>query len=102
MPDTSVFAALGDPTRRRIVDWLSEEGVGTATQFAGRLPITRQAVAKHLNELARAGIVTSSKSGRETRFSLQPALLVEASNWLEQRAAAWDRTLGRLKQHVED
>ena len=66
-----MFAALADPTRRQLVDWLAEEGSGTATGFANRLPMTRQAVARHLQELELAEIVASEKSGRETRFTLQ-------------------------------
>lgn len=97
-----VFAALGDPTRRQIVDWLVSEGSGTATGFAQRLPISRQAVAKHLKELEEAGVVASNRIGRETRFSLKPGKLHEAAGWLESRAAAWDRTLGRLERHLAE
>ena len=100
MADTSVFAALADPTRRQLVDWLAEEGSGTATGFANRLPMTRQAVARHLQELELAEIVASEKSGRETRFTLQSQALVDASLWLDRRADAWDRTLARLKVHL--
>lgn len=96
-----VFAALADPTRRQLVDWLVEEGSGTATEFAGRLPISRQAVARHLRELEGAGVVESARSGRETLFNLRGEALVDAAEWLEARAAAWDRTLDRLKRHVE-
>lgn len=101
MADTSVFSALGDPTRRQIVDWLVEEGSGTATGFAGRLPMSRQAVARHLQELEAADIVTSEKTGRETRFTLQTQAFSDASSWLDQRAEAWDQTLGRLKLHLK-
>lgn len=96
-----VFAALADPTRRQLIDWLAEEGRGTATGFAARLTISRQAVARHLQELENAGIAESVRSGRETHFSLRGDALVDAAGWLEARAAVWDRTLGRLKRHVE-
>lgn len=101
LADASVFSALADPTRRQIIDWLVEESSGTATGFAERLTISRQAVARHLQELGAAGIVISEKSGRETRFSLQTQPLVDAAAWLDQRADAWDRTLARLKLHLE-
>ncbi len=96
-----VFAALGDPTRRQIVDWLAAEGSGTATVFAERLPISRQAVSKHLKELEDAGVVESTRLGRETRFSLVSHSLEDAAGWLESRAKAWDATLDRLTRHIE-
>ena len=102
MADPSVFAALADPTRRQLIDWLSTEGSGTATAFAGRLPISRQAVAKHLRELENADIVSAVKKGRETRFVLKGSTLIEAADWLAERTASWDRTLDRLKDVVED
>lgn len=101
MNDTAVFAALSDPTRRQIVEWLAAEDSGTATGFAARLPISRQAVARHLQELQRAGIVISERTGRETRYSLNATALTEAADWLAARVRMWDRTLGRLRRHVE-
>lgn len=97
----SVFAALSDPIRRQLVDWLSVEPAGTATEFAGRLPISRQAVSRHLSELERAGLVTSSKVGRETRYSLDTAVMHGAIEWLTSRARRWDDALERLQRHVE-
>ncbi|MFV1961787.1 MAG: ArsR/SmtB family transcription factor [Acidimicrobiia bacterium] len=101
LTDADVFSALADPTRRQLVDWLAEEGNGTATRFAERLPMSRQAVARHLQELEKAGLVDSSRSGRETRFVLRPEPLTAAVGWLEARTGAWDRTLARLKDHLE-
>lgn len=101
MVDSDVFSALGDPTRRQLIDWLAEEGSGTATGFAQRLSISRQAVARHFHELENAGIVESFRSGRETRFTLQTEPLSAAAIWLEQRSRAWDKTLKRLEQHLE-
>jgi DNA-binding transcriptional ArsR family regulator len=98
---SGVFAALSDPTRRLLVEWLSAEESGTATGFAARLPISRQAVARHLQELEHAGLVRSERVGRETRFSLETEPLTEAAGWLEQRTEVWDSTLGRLKRHLE-
>ena len=99
--DPDVFSALADPTRRQLVDWLAEEGSGTATRFAGRLPMSRQAVARHLQELEKAGVVRSERSGRETKFRLETEPLSDAAEWLGARATAWDRTLARLREHVE-
>jgi DNA-binding transcriptional ArsR family regulator len=102
LAEQNVFAALADPTRRQLIEWLSDEGSGTATTFANRLPITRQAVTKHLRELEAVGIVTASKKGRETRYALEAQALEGAAAWLADRAAAWDTTLARLKNLVED
>lgn len=96
-----VFTALADPTRRQLIDWLAEEGSGTATSFAGRLPISRQAIARHLGELESAGLVESARSGKENRYRLRPEALTEAADWLETRSRSWDRTLERLKTHLE-
>jgi DNA-binding transcriptional ArsR family regulator len=95
------FAALADPTRATIVEWLGEGGSGTATGFAARLPISRQAVTRHLKELEDAGIVVSTKQGREVRYRLEPGRLSEMAGWLEARAARWERTLRRLADHLE-
>ena len=73
-----VFAALSDPTRRQLLEWLDDE-VATATSFAQRLPISRQAVSKHLSELSSAGLVSSRRAGRETLFSVDNNGLTPAS-----------------------
>jgi DNA-binding transcriptional ArsR family regulator len=101
MDSTGVFAALSDPTRQQLIEWLSVEPVGTATGFAARLPISRQAISRHLSELEEAGLVTSSKVGRETRYSLETAAMQEAVDWLTTRARRWDNALERLQRHVE-
>jgi DNA-binding transcriptional ArsR family regulator len=92
-----VFVALSDPTRRQLLEWLDEE-VATATSLAERLPISRQAVAKHLSELSAAGLVSSSREGRETLFSADNDGLEPASEWLAQRAAVWEQRLARLAE----
>jgi DNA-binding transcriptional ArsR family regulator len=74
---------------------------GTATEFAERLPMSRQAVARHLSALAKAGLVTRARLGKEMRYCLNPEALVEAEAWLEQRATRWEQTLQRLAQHVD-
>jgi len=95
-----VFGALADPTRRQLVDWLSEGGPATATQLASRLPISRQAVMKHLAILAEAGIVLSRREGREVRFRLQPEPLAAAMEWMAALAARWDERLEALGRQV--
>ena len=97
-----VFAALSDPTRAQIVDWLDEGGAGTATEFAARLPISRQAVTRHLKELEKAGLILGDKHGREVRYELQPESLRASATWLEQRANRWEQTLQRLAHHLAE
>ena len=77
------------------------EASGTATEFAKRLPISRQAVARHLSELAAAGLVSPAKTGRETRYSLNTETMQEAIDWLSDRARRWDEALDRLQRHLE-
>lgn len=95
-----IFGALSDPTRRQLIDWMAAGETGTATEFAKRLPISRQAVARHLSELAAAGLVRGVRRGKENRYSLDPASLADAMQWLEARAARWDATLEALVQHL--
>jgi len=95
-----VFAALADPTRRIVLHSLAEQPDLTASRLAGELPITRQAVAKHLAALERAGLVKRSRSGRETRYELTPAPLGEAIEWMAAVGASWDQRLARLAQRA--
>jgi DNA-binding transcriptional ArsR family regulator len=91
MPDPlgQVFGALADPHRRQVIGYLSERGTATATELTGELPMTRQAVAKHLATLAHAGLVESERLGRETRYRLTQA------------GTEWDDRLEALKRHLE-
>ena len=91
-----VFAALADPTRRQVVRTLSEQPDLTASRLASRLPMTRQAVAKHLAALDRAGLVQGRREGREMRYSLTPAPLADAMDWMAAVGAQWDERLARL------
>ena len=93
-----MFAALADPTRRQVVRELSEQPGLTASSLAGELPMTRQAVTKHLAALDRAGLVQAHREGREMRYSLTPAPLAEAVQWMAEVGAEWDERLGRLAQ----
>ena len=92
----AVFAALADPTRRSVLREVAERGPVTATELAGRLPVTRQAVAKHLAVLEGAGLVTPRREGRENRFTATTAPLATAERWLAAAGAAWDDRLARL------
>jgi DNA-binding transcriptional ArsR family regulator len=91
-----VFAALADPTRRSVLRAVAEGGPRTATELAAALPVSRQAIAKHLGILQEAGLVTTTKVGREQQFTVNPARLVEAGRWLTRAGAAWDDRLARL------
>jgi DNA-binding transcriptional ArsR family regulator len=93
-----VFAALADPTRREVVRTLSRRPDLTASRLAGELPMTRQAVAKHLGALDRAGLVQARRQGRETRYSLTPAPLAEAMDWMAEVGERWDERLARLAE----
>jgi DNA-binding transcriptional ArsR family regulator len=95
-----IFDALADPTRRLLVEWLAEGGPATATQLAKRLPISRQAVVKHLAILAEAGVVLSQRKGREVRLRLQPEPLTAAMEWMAALAARWDGRLEALRKQI--
>jgi DNA-binding transcriptional ArsR family regulator len=100
-PTSATFWALSDPVRVDIVDRLAAGAQMTATALAAKLPMTRQAVARHLATLEQAGLVTKTRSGRETRFRVETAPLVSAADWLESRAASWDDALQRLSDHLD-
>lgn len=91
-----VFDALGDQTRRQLLRLLASSGGATATELAGHVPITRQAVVKQLGVLAEAGLVVSARAGREVRFELRTEPLDHARSWIDEVGAAWDARLGRL------
>jgi DNA-binding transcriptional ArsR family regulator len=97
----NIFEALADPTRREVVRRLAEGGPATATELAGALPVTRQAVAKHLATLAEAGLVTSDRQGRETRFSFTPEPLADAVSWMADVGREWDDRLQALSVYLE-
>jgi DNA-binding transcriptional ArsR family regulator len=95
-----VFAALGDPTRREVLEQVASRGDVTATELAATLPISRQAVAKHLGVLADAGLVASHRAGRETRYAPTPEPLGDAIAWMADLGAQWDARLARLQRSV--
>jgi ArsR family transcriptional regulator, cadmium/lead-responsive transcriptional repressor len=94
----AVFAALADPTRREVVRSLAEQPGLTASRLAGDLPMTRQAISKHLAALSGAGLVEARREGRETRYILTPAPLAGAMEWMAEVGAEWDARLARLAQ----
>jgi DNA-binding transcriptional ArsR family regulator len=97
----AVFGALADPTRRYLIEALSTEPGSTATTLAAGLPITRQAVAKHLAALAGAGLVHGTRAGREMRYEVDAAALGDAAEWITAVGAEWDARLARLRTLFE-
>jgi ArsR family transcriptional regulator, cadmium/lead-responsive transcriptional repressor len=96
----ALFAALADPTRRLVIRSLSGAEPVTASGLAAELPVTRQAIAKHLGALERAGLVEPRREGRETRYRLTPEPLDGAIAWMEEVGARWDRSLARLSERA--
>lgn len=99
--DDDLWSAIGDPTRRRIIDLLLAEGEATATSLSEHLPVTRQAVAKHLTVLDRADLVAGRQHGREKRFRIEDAQLARAAAQLAEVGDAWDARLQRIKRLAE-
>jgi DNA-binding transcriptional ArsR family regulator len=97
----AVFDALADPTRRLLLEQLSAAPAATATELASRLPITRQAVVKHLAALTAAGLLQRQRSGREVHYRLTPEPLSEAVTWMAQVGATWDRRLAALASRLD-
>lgn len=103
--DDDLWSAVGDPTRRRILDLILAEGTGTATTLSDRLPITRQAVTKHLGVLDRAGIVHATVNGRERLYRVDNAQLARAAAQLAAVGRTWDgrlRRIARLAEAIEN
>ncbi|MFF2845855.1 ArsR/SmtB family transcription factor [Streptomyces sp. NPDC058001] len=99
--DDDLWSAVGDPTRRRMLDLLLADGHGTATTLSERLPVTRQAVAKHLGVLDRVGLVHGTPAGRERRYRVDEAQLGRAIAQFSSVGAAWDARLRRIKRIAE-
>ena len=96
-----LWSAVAEPTRRRVLDVLLDRGEATATAVARELPVTRQAVTKHLVVLDRAGLVEGRREGREMRYSVRPQRLRAATRSLAQVAAEWDERLAAIKRIAE-
>ena len=101
MPECDPFAALADPTRRQILEHLADNGPTTATALAGELDISRQAVAKHLQLLAGAGVARSERVGRETRFVARPEGFDDVQRWMATVEGRWAERLDRLARSLE-
>ncbi|GAA1720720.1 metalloregulator ArsR/SmtB family transcription factor [Isoptericola hypogeus] len=99
--DDDLWSAIGDPTRRRILDLLLAEGESTATSLSERLPVTRQAVAKHLGVLDRVGLVRTEPAGRERRCWVDDVQLARAVAQLSSVTTSWDARLQRIKRIAE-
>lgn len=100
--DDEVWAAIGDPTRRRMLDLLLIDGTGTATSLSEQLPVSRQAVAKHLAVLDRAGLVNGAAAGREHRYRIDDAQLGRAAAQLATVGSSWDGRLQRIARIAEE
>ena len=99
--DDELWSAIGDPTRRRLLDLLLVDGGGTATTLGKQLPVSRQAVTKHLGVLDRVGLVRSTPAGREKRYLVDDAQLARAVTQLAAVGSAWDARLQRIKRIAE-
>lgn len=97
----SVFVALADSTRRQLLDLLATQGEATATTLAERLPVSRQAVVKHLAVLDAAGLVSGRRVGREVRYAVRSETLDATARWMAALASDWDRRLATIKRIAE-
>lgn len=95
-----VFDALADPMRRRLLSAIAARP-STATELASELPISRQAVVKHLGSLSRAGLLQRERAGRDVRYRVTPAPLQDAVGWMAQVGGRWDDRLGRLARTLQ-
>ncbi|MGC4768364.1 ArsR/SmtB family transcription factor [Micromonospora sp. DT44] len=99
--DDALWSAIGDPIRRSMIDLLLTGGPGTATSLSERLPVTRQAVSKHLAVLDRVGLIHSAPAGRERHYQVDEAQLARAVAQLNTVGATWDARLRRIKRIAE-
>ena len=97
----AVFDALADPTRRAVLSELASTPSATATELTGAVPVTRQAVTKHLQSLHAAGLVEATRQGREVRYAFTPQPLEDAVGWIVGVGAEWDRRLARLRRQLD-
>jgi DNA-binding transcriptional ArsR family regulator len=97
-----IFAALGDPTRLKLVELLSDGQSRSIQELSAGSPISRQALTKHLRVLEQARLVHSARSGREVRFRLEQAELEHAQAFLAKLGGQWEDALARLTNHVKE
>ncbi len=98
-PAGAVFGALADPMRRRLLAEIAAQP-STATELASHLPISRQAVAKHLSSLSQAGLLQRERAGRDVRYRVTPAPLSQAVSWMAEVGGQWDERLARLARSL--
>jgi ArsR family transcriptional regulator, cadmium/lead-responsive transcriptional repressor len=99
--DDELWSAIGDPSRRRVLDLLVSNGEISASWLAGRVPFSRQAVSKHLVVLEQAGLVSRRKQGREVLYRVEADRLDQATRAMADVAAQWDRRLAAIKRLAE-
>ena len=97
-----LFAALGDETRLRLLARLGRAGPQSITRLSAGMPVTRQAVTKHLRALEAAGLARARRHGRERVWTLEPARLDDAQRYLGMISAQWDSAIDRLRTYVEE
>jgi DNA-binding transcriptional ArsR family regulator len=102
MKPQALFAALSDQTRLDIFEQLAEGGPASATEIARGVPVSRQAVAKHLSVLDEVGLVERTHVGREVRYAARPAVLADVVSWVNQVGDEWDRRLDRLREAIDE
>jgi DNA-binding transcriptional ArsR family regulator len=100
-PLDEVLAALADPTRRQLLEALGRRPASSATMLANEVPVSRQAVVKHLGVLRESRLVASRQAGKEVLFSVRPEQLVATASWMTELAATWQERLQLLKQQAE-
>ena|SRR5690242_21435992 len=98
---SATFAALADPTRRAILARLSDSDA-TVNELAGPLPMTKQAVSKHLKVLERAGLIARGRTAQLRPSRLQGAALKEVADWVAEYRSHWDESFDRLDEHLRD
>jgi DNA-binding transcriptional ArsR family regulator len=96
----AVFGALSDPNRRALLTEIAAHPAATATELASRMPISRQAVLKHLNALTEAGLLDRTRTGREVRYRFTPGPLSDAVDWMTSVGAEWDERLAVLRRQL--
>jgi DNA-binding transcriptional ArsR family regulator len=100
-PDDDLWAAIADPSRRRVLDLLVQRGEASASSLAGQVPFSRQAVSKHLVVLEQAGLISRRKLGREVLYQVDAARLDQATRAMTEVARQWDRRLDSIKRLAE-
>ena len=99
--DDELWSAIGDPSRRQVLDLIVSNGAVSASWLAGRVPFSRQAVAKHLAVLAKAGLVSRRKQGREVLYQVATDRFDQATRAMAELAAQWDQRLATIKRLAE-